>query len=309
VSDNNQLLILLYHGVTRHLGEGIENASRKHLAEEDFREQIQFIKQHGNVLSMDDVVAIHNAGEAYPERAVAVSFDDGFENNYTVAKPILEDLEIPSVFYISTGLIGNDDLFWVDQIEDCVNRTAAASVTVTLGAPQSFALNSLNEKETALQTIKQFCKDNAATEKDRVISELIEATAVRPHASAAPNYRKMTWGQVRDMAHHPLLTVGGHTVNHNILTRLPEPDCEAEIRQSLDTLRKQCDMKVDHYSYPEGQADHYNDFAIQVLKDEGITCSPSARSGINGRDVGLFDLYRVMVGFRGEPFPFEHFKA
>ena len=60
----NELTILLYHGVTDSVSTGIENASGKHIHVDAFRDQMQFIKQNCNVLSMDDVVALTENGEA-----------------------------------------------------------------------------------------------------------------------------------------------------------------------------------------------------------------------------------------------------
>ncbi|HVS65862.1 MAG TPA: polysaccharide deacetylase family protein [Thermoanaerobaculia bacterium] len=306
-ANDNRLLILLYHGVTEDASSGIENASRKHIDAAEFSRQMSFLRGHANVLSMDDVVDLHDAGAPYPERAVCVSFDDGFLNNYTVAKPILEAAEIPAAFYVSTGLIGTRGMFWVDQLEDCINRTVHTTISVRLEGARELTLTSDAEKIAALEAIKRYCKASPAGEKDRVLAEVDAATGVRPCADAAANYRTMTWDHVREIADHPLFTVGGHGVMHDILTRLSEDDCEREIRQSLATLRSQLGRDVRHYSYPEGQSDHYDERIVALLAQEGVRCSPSARAMINDRNIGLFDLGRIMVGFRGEPFPHAFF--
>ena len=63
----NELTILLYHGVTSSLSDGIENFSGKHIQVEHFEKQIQFIKKNCTILSMDDVVNIRNEGGAWPK--------------------------------------------------------------------------------------------------------------------------------------------------------------------------------------------------------------------------------------------------
>ena len=52
-----------------------------------------------------------------PSYSVVVTFDDGFENNYTAAFPVLQHYGIPATFYLSTGFIGTQRTFWVDKIE------------------------------------------------------------------------------------------------------------------------------------------------------------------------------------------------
>ena len=61
------LTILLYHGVTNYLGEGIENLSRKHISSKDFYDQMVFIKKNCNILSMDEVANIHKNNLPYPK--------------------------------------------------------------------------------------------------------------------------------------------------------------------------------------------------------------------------------------------------
>ena len=55
------------------------------------------------------------------------------------------------------------------------------------------------------------------------------------------------------------------------------------------------DRKVDHYAYPDGQAQHYNDEVIEKLKRVGIRCSPTAITGVNTLADDLFHLKRIMV--------------
>jgi peptidoglycan/xylan/chitin deacetylase (PgdA/CDA1 family) len=119
--NKNKLTILLYHGVTNSLSDGIENFSHKHLSIKDFENHIRFIKKNCNILSMDDVVNIKNEGGHWPQNAVAVTFDDGFKNNFTTAAPILEKYGCPATFYICAGMINANLMFWVDKIEDCIN--------------------------------------------------------------------------------------------------------------------------------------------------------------------------------------------
>ena len=55
-----------------------------------------------------------------PRNAYAITFDDGFENNYSLAAPILDDFNLPATFYFSTDFIENNSMSWIDKIEYCV---------------------------------------------------------------------------------------------------------------------------------------------------------------------------------------------
>ncbi len=302
----NSLTILLYHGVTDVESKGIENFSAKHIQAKDFDEQMKFIKQKYNVLSMDEVVEIHKNKDAYPPNSVAVTFDDGFRNNYSVAAPILEKYRVPATFYITSGIINTDIMFWVDELEDCINLTKESSINVSLGNnAKSYDLSTEKSKISSLVDIKSFCKKSSSPVKNNIIRQVIEQTGVQPSVTHAKNYEKMNWQELREMHQSDLFIIGGHSLYHDILSEIPSSKkLEMDISTSIALLKYNLNTdSVPHYSYPEGQEHHYNKEVIQYLKQYGVSCSPSAIHGINDRSVDLFNLKRIMVGFMGTAFP------
>ena len=79
------------------------------------------MKKKGEPLSLDQVINFHKEKTPLPDFSFSITFDDGFENNYSVAKPILEKLSIPATFYISTNLVDKNLMTWIDQIEFCID--------------------------------------------------------------------------------------------------------------------------------------------------------------------------------------------
>lgn len=300
----NKLVILLYHGVTAYENSGICNMQGKHIFHEEFREQMDFIKRKCSPLSIDEWTSLRNT-KKIPKNPVIVSFDDGFKNNYTTAMPILEELQIPAVFYISSGMIGTDKMFWVDILEDLLNRTTKETIKIRLDEEIKFNLSSNEKIFEALLKIKSFCKSQPNDIKERVIKDLISITNINPSCNENPNYISMSWEELQDLDRKKLFTVGGHSLNHNILSSLNDNELEKEISQSLSILQEKLNHPIFHYSYPEGQEIHYNEKVIKILKQKGIVCSPSAINGVNNQTDDLFHLKRIMVGFDGTEFPYK----
>jgi peptidoglycan/xylan/chitin deacetylase (PgdA/CDA1 family) len=72
----------------------------------DFERHLDLIVAHGaTALTISDLVARLDGGEALPERTVAITFDDGFEDNLTVAAPLLEARGLPATVYLTTGFL------------------------------------------------------------------------------------------------------------------------------------------------------------------------------------------------------------
>ena len=129
---NKKFKFLLYHGVSNYNNfSGIENFSKKHISKKLFLKQMLFLKKNCNVISLDELEKYKREKEI-KKSTVLISFDDGFENNFKVAAPILKKLNLPCVFYISTGMIGKNDMFWVDKIEDIINRTKVKYIDINL---------------------------------------------------------------------------------------------------------------------------------------------------------------------------------
>ena len=116
----------------------------------------------------------------------------------------------------------------------------------------------------------------------------------------------MNWQELKAMNASDLFIIGGHSLYHNILSMIsPFEKLALDIDTSLALLKYHLDQEITHYSYPEGQAIHYNQTVIDYLKQQGIICCPSAIDGTNPQDsLDLFHLKRVMVGFMGREFPF-----
>ena len=301
----NESIILLYHGVSENVSKGIENHSQKHINYKEFEKNMVYLKKSNVILSMDELIYLKENNDKFPVNSVVITFDDGFENNYSVAAPILDNLNIPATFYITSGLIGTEILFWVDIIEDCINRTKEKFIEIELGPnPYHFILESNNDKIYAINEIKSFCKSVNYKIKDTIIDQVIMKTKIKPSEESSSNYKKMSWKQLKEIHENSLFLVGGHSTLHNILSFQPKEDMKDDIIKSIKLLEDNLNTRIKHYSYPEGQAIHYNNHVKKILKSQGIKCCPSAIPGINNHNTDLFELRRIMVGFWGMPLPF-----
>jgi len=301
----NSFKILLYHGVSNVKSRGIENYAMKHINQDNFYEQIKFIKKNLNILSVNELLEFILKKKKIKENSVLITFDDGYENNFTMAAPILEGFNVPATFYVSSGLMNSTKMFWTDILEDCINRTKKSKIIIRLGKEKiELKLKNPSEKVISLELIKKFCKICKKSEKDHIVDYIIYATGVEPSEEASLNYRKLSWNQIKTMDSNKLFTIGGHSTYHDILSLQSIEDAKKDINLSIDLLEYNLQRKVFDYSYPEGQRNHYNKKIKDFLKKKKIRFCPSAITGVNKFNDNLFDLKRIMVGFWNLPFPF-----
>lgn len=101
-----QLYVLMYHSVA--LDGTACNAWT--ITQSTFREHMQYIADKGySVVAPSDLVS----GEPLPEKAVMITFDDGYADNFTNALPILEEFQYKAVVALITSCMGNTGDFWM----------------------------------------------------------------------------------------------------------------------------------------------------------------------------------------------------
>jgi len=288
------LAIFLFHGVVERSPYAVRNYTRKHLEKDAFAGLLRALKGAGGVpVSMEDVVAAHEAGTALPPRAFAVTFDDGFENNLTVAAPVLADLEVPATFYVTSGFIGEHRMSWIDRIEFAMEDAPPGALRLPWGTA---AFSDAASRHRLLDEIRLKVKSDPACDAHGLASDIQAQLGLEPvFVHDSPLDRKMTWAQVAELNAPDLFIVGGHSHTHAILAFLPEAELEAEIATSERLLRENAGVTCRHYSYPEGLAHCYSDRVIAVLKRHGTVCCPTAIDGVNPPGTDLFHLRRVMV--------------
>lgn len=285
----DRLMILLFHGVIPRQRHAVRNYTRKHLEAPRFTELLcSLLSAGGSPVSLDDAIR----GEPLPQRAFAVTFDDGFENNASVAAPILRDLRVPATFYVTTGFIESNGLSWTDMLENALEAAGGVALRVP-GLEGRYDRPA--EKIALMDRIRAHVKNDSSIDPyafaERILREMnVERVHIDPQLD-----QKLRWPQLTELAKDPLFTVGGHGHTHRILSFLTPTELEAEITQSVDLLRSRSGIEVRHYSYPEGLAHCYSDEVISALKRHGVRCCPTAEEGTNPPGTDPFHFKRVWV--------------
>lgn len=288
---SDKIVIFLLHGVIKKEFYSVRNYNKKHIFESDFYHLIKDLKNNGNAVSMNDFIT----RKAIPKNAYVITFDDGFENNYSVAVPILKEFETPATFYITSSFINENKMSWIDQVDYAIEQTEKNEINFM---ERNFSLNSDEDKIIFLEYVRQNYKGNRSffLEKERYVNDIFEQTKV-PFCDTlhTPIDLKMSWDQVYQISQDKLFTIGGHTHTHPIMSYLDDEDLSEEIELNIQFLKEKCLLDVDHFSYPEGLDFCFNEKVIHKLKEAGIKCCPTAIDGENHIHDNLFYLKRVPV--------------
>ncbi len=289
------IAIYLFHGVVEDgASHGLRNRNRKHLSARRFESVIGELAEHGSPLTMDDLVRLEATAKV-PKNGFVVTFDDGFRNNLTIAAPILKKYAVPAMFYLTTNFVETNGMSWIDRIE-WLFETMGTPATLSPADRLTFTLDSDHSKQQALERIRTYVKGTPGLDIEDFVATLFKQAGTQQIKSSNDQLdAKMTWEDVRTLLQTPLFSIGGHSHTHPILSYISPEQLADEIDTSLRLIRRETEVQVRHYSYPEGQAEHYSDKIIALLQDRGILCCPSAIHGTNTLPLDLFNLRRIMV--------------
>ncbi|MBU0759893.1 MAG: polysaccharide deacetylase family protein [Candidatus Omnitrophica bacterium] len=116
--------IIMYHKV-----DDTADVSKLSVCPRSFESQIHFLKAHNyNAVKLEDVPDLMEKGPL-PRKTIAITFDDGYENNYTCAYPVLKKYGIPATIFIVPALVGTEGYLTWDQIVEM-----SESGVITIGS-------------------------------------------------------------------------------------------------------------------------------------------------------------------------------
>jgi len=286
--------IFLLHGVIPQQKHKIRNYTRKHLPLDDFISFLKDIKSIGVPVSMDAILSAHRSGESLPKRAFAITFDDGFENNASVAAPVLDEFGIPATFYVTTGFVGSDARSWTDRIEAALEQSGNFRLKgMVKEIDGDYA--AVQNKISLMDNIRAYVKGNSQIDQDAFAGRIIEQIGSPENAFDHDLDAKLGWNQLQQLTNHSLFTVGGHGHTHRILSFLTDEELDREVSTSVNLLTQALSKEITHYSYPEGLEHCYSKKVIDCLKQRGVACSPTAVSGLNNTQDSMFHLKRIFV--------------
>lgn len=209
-----------------------------------FRRHMRWLRRFYRVLPLAEAVTLLARGRL-PRRAVAITFDDGYRDNYEVALDILRELDLSATFFISSGFLDGGRM-WNDTVIETVRRLPETELTFEPCDIRDLPLCSMSQRRWAVAQLLAELKYRPLAQRQ----ELCETLAAQLN-QPLPRLM-MTREQVRGLRRAGM-EIGAHTVHHPILKRLAAATARAEIEQSKQALEEILGEPVRLFAYPNGK--------------------------------------------------------
>jgi peptidoglycan/xylan/chitin deacetylase (PgdA/CDA1 family) len=286
-----KVAILMYHGVVR---TPLDVPDWCFLSERDFSRQMQYLRRNFKVVSLAEA-AVNLRENRINEPTAVITFDDGYQNVYDVAYPILSRFGLPATVFLNTAFINTANTIW-----SCVLNKAISETTLQtfVWNGQVYNLNSTASKARTSEKLQSALKQFPHQELLEKLAEIREALDIHTptEVSGDSHFRMLDSQSIAEMVDSGLIEFGAHTANHTILTCVDKEFAQQEIASSIEDTQKLTDKPCRLFAYPNGRAQDYNEAVIQLLDSAGIEAAVTTREGPNTVSTPPLELRRYCIG-------------
>lgn len=288
--------VLRYHSVQERpedninsIGIGITHSAAL------FREQIELVARKYHPVSLDDILNFLKHGKTLPRRAVAITFDDGFADNYEIAMPILNHYEVPATFYITVGSVESAYPPWYVRLRHAFFLTTLRQWKDP-NNEHLFQLDTSAEKNVALVSACKRCAKLAGRIQHEMVAMIENELEVVPFLPSSSIM--LTWDQIRLLRRCGHI-IGSHTLTHPNMAYIEGKDIlTRELLDSKKQIEKNLGEPVIHFSYPSPMLEpHWNETTISACRNVGYETATTCTSGNVRKADNPLAIKRVWVPF------------
>ena len=235
-----------------------------------FKEQIQFFKEHFNIIKMEDVIAAYTDNYSLPEKAILLTFDDGYSDNYLNVFPILKEENIQGSFFIPGKTFVEHQLLDVNKV-----HSVLASTNITNLVQEVFKqLDYYRGKEVIF--VKRILQTALPEKLRNIIASNIFAKYVGLSEEKFAYELYMNYDQIKCMKKSGMY-IGLHGYDHYWLGNLESRKMEQDIDKALEVMSEVINPRLWVMNYPYGS---YNDNVVNYIQNKGCALGLTTDLGI-----------------------------
>lgn len=293
-SVRGRLVILCYHRVLPADRKATYPLPGLVVTPESFRRQCLALRRHYEVLPLHQAVRAVHAGSFDRRPLAAITFDDGYRDNFRYAAPILREMRLGATFFVIAGLVGTNEVPWYDRlgwtIHTLQRQNRARSALAACGRVDLTGDVRADDAESTLpQQVVARAKGLTPAQRAALLERL--CGEVETEHSLPADDLIMDWQQLTDLlgAGHE---IGSHGQSHEILPALDDASLAVEVAGSRRILEEGLGRPVRSFCYPNGDVDER---VAQAVTTAGYDCAVTVESGSNDREGEVYRLRRRFI--------------
>jgi peptidoglycan/xylan/chitin deacetylase (PgdA/CDA1 family) len=287
----NKLTIVTYHAVVR---APLSIYDWCFLDENSFRRQLIYLKNHFDVLPLSAAVEALQGGKIEGRSAV-ITFDDGYQNNYTVAFPILRELGLPATIFLTTGWIDTGNTLRYLRLNLALAETKKETLAWN---GRMLDLREIRARNAANVLIRHEIRALPQADRMQRLRQVIRELDDDPERPMTPEspFRMLSSSAIKDMGQSGLIEFGAHTHTHPVLSGLSPDECRKEIELSIKNVQELTGRCCNEFAYPFGGRGDYGRETVELLRSAGVRVAVTTIPGFNDNNTSPLELRRYSAG-------------
>jgi peptidoglycan/xylan/chitin deacetylase (PgdA/CDA1 family) len=265
------LVILTYHRVLPkdHPDRQFEQPGM-YVSPETLEMHLRVVKKHFEIVDLGDWVRRSKDGEPLPDRACAITFDDGWKDNYDYGFPVLVRQQVPATIFLVSDFIGSNYEFWPNRLARLLRNVSPSNLGLLpeallrvirgSGLPEdgSHGAATVEQIDMAIAACKSLPDSSVLAMLDLIEDRL-------PSALRALERDLLDLIEIKEMKDSGLVKFGSHTRRHTrLLAGIDAEVLDSEVRRSREHLEASLGCAVELLCYPNGD---YSPAALNVAKE------------------------------------------
>jgi peptidoglycan/xylan/chitin deacetylase (PgdA/CDA1 family) len=260
---------------------------------ESLRRQCVFLKRNFEVLPLSHIGECLRSGTRIPDRALAITIDDGYRDILLDACPVFQEAGIPATVFLITGFLDRKLWPWWNQVEYAIQHSRKTLVeTVVAGQKLQVPLQSAQQRDAGQAAICSRLVQIPNSSRLAFLRALPELFELDIPPEPPLDYAPLSWDEVRSLTLSGI-EFGAHTQTHPVLPSIEDPEeIKEEIVGSKARIDRELGCPTPCFCYPNGDV---NGAVLQVVKQAGFEIAVTTRSGMNAPGEDPYLLKRLSV--------------
>lgn len=251
------------------------------------REQLDWLSDFADFVRLDEIMEV----EATDRWKVAVTIDDGYYNNISMAFPVFERHRVPVTWFVCSGFIENRDRMpWWNLLDYVIETRRGESVHMEVNEPKVFNLADPTDRQRLRE-----CGRNWFLHQQDSVARAARAQLVGVVGGEKPDSAFATREEVIEAAQSPWVSLGGHTVSHPNMACLSGVRLKREVQKSREKLREWTGQPISWFAYPYGSREHLSRAAKRVVREAGFSGAVTTRRAYVRSTQNRFEVPRLTL--------------
>lgn len=219
-----------------------------------FETFLEWISEKYRVVTVEEVAKARHIQTDSARPLCALTFDDGWKDNFDYAFPLLRMRQVPATIFLPVRFIGTKRRFWQEKLWLCLEELGKRGNlgTIVGSVVEGFPwCRRLDPEELSLKRLRSFLLSRSSVEAESFADQLVRAVG---QVAALEERTFLNWDEVRAMQNDGI-AFGSHTLNHTLLTCCAPATVESEIQKSRHEIAERLGAPPAGFSFPWGASD------------------------------------------------------